>query len=53
MFPFNDHIWHIVGNCLQLNFTYKHVVLGYSSEIENVHVNSLNYCITLISYLIY
>ena len=50
---FNDHIWHIVGNCLQLNFTYKYVVLGYSSEIKNVNVNSINYCITLISYLIY
>ena len=48
-----DHIWHIVGNCLQLNFTYKYVVLGYSSEIKNVNVNSINYFITLISYLIY
>ena len=45
---FNDHIWHIVGNCLQLNFTYKHVLLGYSSKIKNVNVNSINYCITLI-----
>ena len=50
---FNDHIWHIVGNCLQLNITYKHVVLEYSSKIKNVNVNSINYCITLISYLIY
>ena len=52
-YSFNDHIWHIVGNCLQLNFTYKHVVLGYSSKMKNINVNSINYCITLISYLIY
>ena len=50
---FNDHIWQIVGNCLQLNITYKHVVLGYSSNLKNVNVSSINYCITLISYLIY
>ena len=50
---FNDHIWQIVGNCLQLNITYKHVVLGYSSKLKNVNVSSINYCITLISYLIY
>ena len=50
---FNDHIWQIVGNCLQLNITYKHGVLGYSSKLKNVNVNSINYCITLISYLIY
>ena len=50
---FNDHIWQIVGNCLQLNITYKHVVLGYSSKLKNVNINSINYCITLISYLIY
>ena len=31
---FNDHIWQIVGNCLQLNITYKHVVLGYSSKLK-------------------
>ena len=43
----------IVGNCLQLNITYKHVVLGYSSKLINVNVSSVNYCITLISYLIY
>ena len=32
---FNDHIWHIVGNCLQLNITYKLVVLEYSSTLKN------------------
>ena len=37
----------------QLNFTYKHVVLGYSSKMKNINVNTINYCITLISYLIY
>ena len=47
---FNDHIWQIVGNCLQLNITYKHVVLGYASKLKNVNNNSINYCITLISY---
>ena len=31
---FNDHIWQIVCNCLQLNITYKHVVLGYSSKLK-------------------
>ena len=50
---FNDHIWHNVRNCLQLNITYEHVVLGYSSKIKNVNVNSINYCISLISYLIF
>ena len=29
---FNDHIWQIVGNCLQLNITYKHVVIECSSK---------------------
>ena len=31
---FNDHIWQIVGNCLTLNITYTHVVLGYSSKLK-------------------
>ena len=36
---FNDHIWEIVGNCLQLNITYKHVVLGYSSKLCHTIIN--------------
>ena len=31
---FNDHIWHLVGHCLQLNVTYKHLALRYSSKIK-------------------
>ena len=50
---FNDHIWQIVDNCLQLNIIYKHVVVGYSSKLKIVNINSINYYITLISYLIY
>ena len=29
-----------------------YVVLGYSSKLKNVNVDSINYCITLMSYLI-
>ena len=28
-------------------------ILGYSFKMKNINVNSINYCITLISYLIY
>ena len=49
---FNDHIWQIVDNCLQLNIAYKQVVLGYSPKLKNVNVSRINYSITLISYLI-
>ena len=50
---FNDHIWQIVGNCLQLTLHTNMFVLGYSSKLKNVIVNNINYCITFTSYLIY
>ena len=40
---FNHHIWQIIGNCLKLSITYKHIVLGYSPKLKNVNINIIPY----------
>ena len=30
---FKDDIWQIVGNCIQLNITYKHVINKFKKKL--------------------
>ena len=52
----NNKIWEIVGDTLKTKITCKQIVIGYGTGPEtyqNTHIATLNYCTTLIAYLIY